>query len=396
MSGRKEKSKSLVLISFILLLIVIVGMSYGVSTLKGQGESESSQHVINLPENMTVSDIARINGLEIQGVEKSLKLKDPADLQKTLSDLGISSEEAKTKLTQAMASKMEEDSKDWVIIVAKFLLWLALLSTAFYFLRQGKMSPKLRMGMYLTSIFATGIILGSEPNPMSTPKDIISNLALKGIFFPPRAIAFVFFLGLVFLANKFICSWGCQFGTLQDLIFRLNRNSTDEKGIFKQYKVPFVLSNSIRILFFILFTLSAFLWSTDIIEVINPFNLYNPKVLGIGAVLFIGTVLLLSLFIYRPWCHFFCPFGLAGWLVEKFSWHKIRVNPATCSSCEKCVQACPSNVMGAILKQDKVVPDCFSCGTCISVCPTGSVNFESGKKLKSSVQVEDKTQNKGA
>ena len=37
-------------------------------------------------------------------------------------------------------------------------------------------------------------------------------------------------------------------------------------------------------------------------------------------------------------------------------------------------------VMEAILKQDRVVPDCFVCGTCIDVCPTKSVSFASGKR----------------
>jgi ferredoxin len=38
--------------------------------------------------------------------------------------------------------------------------------------------------------------------------------------------------------------------------------------------------------------------------------------------------------------------------------------------------------MGAILKQNKVIPDCFSCGVCLEACPTGSISFSAGKREK--------------
>jgi NAD-dependent dihydropyrimidine dehydrogenase PreA subunit len=89
-----------------------------------------------------------------------------------------------------------------------------------------------------------------------------------------------------------------------------------------------------------------------------------------------------SLFVYRPWCHFFCPFGLVGWIVEKKSLFKIKVNYDTCTACGTCTKACPSTVMDAILKQDRVTPDCFACATCIESCPTDSIHFAAGKRSK--------------
>jgi formate hydrogenlyase subunit 6/NADH:ubiquinone oxidoreductase subunit I len=38
--------------------------------------------------------------------------------------------------------------------------------------------------------------------------------------------------------------------------------------------------------------------------------------------------------------------------------------------------------MDAILKQDKVIPDCFSCGTCQNICPTKSITYEKGCRMK--------------
>ena len=67
-------------------------------------------------------------------------------------------------------------------------------------------------------------------------------------------------------ANKFICAWGCQLGALQDLIFRLNRNKKDTRGLLRQYKPPFIITNAIRIAFFVIFTAAAFLWTADIVD----------------------------------------------------------------------------------------------------------------------------------
>jgi ferredoxin len=38
--------------------------------------------------------------------------------------------------------------------------------------------------------------------------------------------------------------------------------------------------------------------------------------------------------------------------------------------------------MDAILKQDRVTPDCFACATCIESCPTDSIHFAAGKRSK--------------
>ncbi|AKA67903.1 4Fe-4S binding protein [Clostridium scatologenes] len=165
--------------------------------------------------------------------------------------------------------------------------------------------------------------LGISEKDASSKIQKALNFKAEEILFPPRIIALLVFLGIVLAANKFICGWACQFGTLKDFIFRLNRDSKDKEGIFKQYKIPFYISNTIRIVFFILFTFIAFVWSFDIVEAINPFTIFKPAALTSISIVFIFLLLVSSLFIYRPWCHLFCPFGLLGWIVKKCSRYKI-------------------------------------------------------------------------
>ena len=285
------------------------------------------------------------------------------------------------KVTKEGALHEEFESKNWVLIPIKFALWIGFLTMVFVYMRKGLITPKIRRIFYFVAVAVFGVILGSDPSPMGTVKDAVVLLGTKGVIFPPRMIALTLFLVMVFLANKFICSWGCQFGTLQDAIFRLNRKDNDKTGLFFQIKLPFVVTNTIRIATFCALAIVAFAWGFDIIGAVDPFKIYKPSVVAVYGWIFIGAVLVAGLFIYRPWCHLFCPFGLVGWIVEKISIFKIHVNYDTCIACEACAKACPSSVMEAILKRErKTIPDCFACATCIGVCPTNSISLKSGKR----------------
>ena len=280
-----------------------------------------------------------------------------------------------------MALAAEDAGKNWVKIPLKFALWFVFLSATFLLLKKRRDVSRFRNGLLFASVLLFGVVMGSDPSPMGTVKDAIHLYAATRAVFLPRLIALGIFLAIVFLANKYICAWGCQIGTLQDLIFQINRTDKNKAILGRQIKLPFALTNSIRALFFSVFTGSAFLWGLDIIDPLDPFKIYKPASLGLVGVIFIGLLLLASLFVYRPWCHLFCPFGLAGWLVEKASLVKVKVDYRTCIACQKCAAACPTTVMAAILKRDKkTIPDCFACYACREACPTASISFSAGKR----------------
>jgi polyferredoxin len=95
------------------------------------------------------------------------------------------------------------------------------------------------------------------------------------------------------------------------------------------------------VFFLFIFTVVAFAWGADIIDPLDPFKIYKPVYLTLTGAIFVGILLVSSLFIYRPWCHLFYPFGLVGWLVEKASRIRISVDYETCIACQKCATACP-------------------------------------------------------
>jgi Pyruvate/2-oxoacid:ferredoxin oxidoreductase delta subunit len=379
----KEPSVLRVLLLFFLLVTVTVSLSHVSAALwGGKPEKQPARKELVFSEGLSVMEFGSRNNIPNPVLKKVLGLETKSDLQKPLASFGLSKEQIQTRIDKASALEAEHESKNWIKIPVKFGAWFIFLGFVFGMMRKGKITARTRKILYLSAIILFGIILGSDPSPMGTVKDALHLYGSKKVIFPPRMTALAIFLLIVFLANKFICSWGCQLGTLQDLIFRLNRNSKDTKGILRQYKMPFGVSNTFRISFFIIFTVIAFGWALDIIDPIDPFKIYKPAVISSIGVTFISVVLVVSLLVYRPWCQLFCPFGLVGWLVEKISIFKINVDYETCIACEACAKACPSTVMGAILKQDRTIPDCFACGTCINICPTDSIRFAAMKRNK--------------
>ena len=110
---------------------------------------------------------------------------------------------------------------------------------------------------------------------------------------------------------------------------------------------------------------------------VNFFKLYGWSLPNVALVL-LPVLLALSLFVYRPFCQFVCPFGIYSWILENLSLYRVRVSEPLCIHCDKCVKACPTQAMkGRIHYSRKTfLPDCWACGACVDVCPTNAVAFD--------------------
>ncbi len=364
-----------------LIAVVVGGSLLSVSLWGGKPEQLPDPRHLRLRADMTPRQIQKTNRIPARVVGRAFGLRRDADWDRPLSARSLTPEQARARLVRTLALAAESGSKNWRKILLKFALWFLALSGAFFLLRTRRLTPGRRRATYLGAVLLFGVALGADPSPMGTVKDAIVLWGHSRAIFPPRMIALGVFLLMVVIFNKSICAWGCQAGTLQDLVFRLNRDPRDRRGRLPQWRPPFWLTNSVRIAFFVAFTAVAVIWATDIVGPLDPFKIFKPAKLGWVGGLFVGALLLASLFTYRPWCHFFCPFGLVGWLFEKLSVFRIRVDYDTCIACEACHRACPSTVMEGILKRQRAtLPDCFACGNCVEACPTGAVGLRAGRR----------------
>lgn len=353
----------------IMVIFLTILLSFGINKIFVDPElkKEEAREII-IKADQTAAELLKANNLPLTAFTRIFDRPESELNSTTIANSGISEPELLIKIKKITAIESENKRKNWQKIVLKFGLWIIFLFLTGRMLIKNKITVKNRKWFYLTAFIIFGILLGSDPGAMGTIKDAIVLYGQEKVIFPPRLVAFGVFIIMILVINKQFCGWGCQAGTFQDFLFHL----TPEK---LHKKVPFAISNTIRVIFVLLIVIFAFGFGLDIVESIDLFKIFAPQVLTVGGIVFIVTLLLVSLFIYRPWCLFFCPFGLAGWVIERFSFINVRIDRKICINCRKCVSACPNDAMTAILDQKKVKPDCFICGSCQEICPVKAIRI---------------------
>ena len=84
----------------------------------------------------------------------------------------------------------------------------------------------------------------------------------------------------------------------------------------------------------------------------------------------VGLLIVLSLFVNRPFCRAICPIGFVlGWVARIPYAQKLHID-STCGGCGKCETVCDKGaISGEKLHKHKVdVNACILCGECISQC----------------------------
>jgi len=251
------------------------------------------------------------------------------------------------------------------LILVKLALWIAAIAAAAILLRRRKVSAGVRLAFLIGGVLVFGFLFGAlipgdnNPNPVASLRALLTSALVRRQIVPPVVVLLVVLLATVWASNKSICGWGCQLGLLQDLLHRVR---------LPKWKPPFWLANSVRILALVALIGGLLAAGLDWIGVLDPFRLFQFNLtLWVGV--FSVAVLAASLFVYRPWCQFLCPFGLVGWLVEQVSLLRPRINQEACIHCKRCVKACPTQAMADLYAGKRVRADCFACGACIEACP---------------------------
>ena len=362
------------------LACVIVFSWFSVQYLSDQPADTEIPKDVVVRDDMTLQQVGQENGIAEKALRKAFGIKDDKGLETKISELNLPQKKVSNIVKNCAKNSQGYRQARTSRIRLKFILWVVFMVLLFILTKKGLVRFQSRKILYLVGIVIFGVFLGANPSPMSVFKNgvLLEDYEWGEAF--ARRMAFLGLLVTVILANKAICSWACQLGLLQDFIFRLPKNKNEKKSFFRQYKIPFVITNSVRVVFFLIVAVAGLAVGFDVIDDIDVFKVFKPREIGVLVGASIAVILTGSLFVYRPWCHLFCPFGLVGWVAEKISIFKIKVDYDKCIGCKICSKACPGTAMEAILERKRVVPDCFSCSTCIEVCPKKAIDFSSGKR----------------
>ena len=251
------------------------------------------------------------------------------------------------------------------LVLVKLVLWIATIIVATLLLTKRRVTSGLRLAFLIGGVLLFGFVFGAlipngqNPNPVASVRTLLAGALIQGKLLAPVAAMLLVLLVASWISNKSICGWACQLGLLQDLLYRLK---------LPKWQPPFWLSNGIRVLAFLALAAGMAVAGLDWIGVIDPFALFQFD-MTLWIAISVAVILLASLFAYRPWCRFLCPFGLLSWVAEQKSLLRPRVNRDACIQCQRCVKACPSGAMADFYADKACHADCFACGACIATCP---------------------------
>jgi len=150
----------------------------------------------------------------------------------------------------------------------------------------------------------------------------------------PLAVAAFFFLLLVFALffGRVFCAGACPLGAIQDVV------------LLRPVKLPDWLAHALGLLRYVYLgaaVLSAAMGSAFIICGYDPFVAFFRFSGSTKMALFGAAVLVISVFVGRPYCRFFCPYSvLLKWLSKVSKWHT-TITADECVQCRLCEDACP-------------------------------------------------------
>ena len=165
-------------------------------------------------------------------------------------------------------------------------------------------------------------------------------------------------IGIIF--GRIFCGKICPYGLVQDLL----------------YKIPFPKKihafKADKYLRYLKYFIILFLIGTNTFGLFTTASTTSPDVSVLTVVGFFILVLL-SVFISRPFCKYLCPVGGLNGLFNLLPSNKYKVNQDTCNKCGACMRVCKMDIEP--YKASNSV-ECVRCGKCKKNCPFHAI--ESG------------------
>ncbi|MEA2068362.1 MAG: 4Fe-4S binding protein [Verrucomicrobiota bacterium] len=172
--------------------------------------------------------------------------------------------------------------------------------------------------------------VGSVQNVMAGICDPGYGVSLAVLIFFAAPLVFALLFGRVF------CAAVCPLGAIQEAV------------AIKPVKVPPAVEKVLSVFPYIylgLTMLSVAMGAGFIICQYDPFVGFFRMGASFGMLAFGGLMLVLGIFVARPYCRFLCPYGvLLNWC-SKLSRRHAVITPSDCIQCSLCADSCPYNAI---------------------------------------------------
>lgn len=183
-------------------------------------------------------------------------------------------------------------------------------------------------------------------------------------------------LFLISLAGGAIfCGWICPFGTIQEYLGRVAEKLGIRKKNLISKKWDRIFRNFKYIVLIVVLIQSARYFKL-VFETYDPyytiFNLWSSDI-TLTAVAVLGVTLILSLFIERAYCKYFCPLGAINGIMNRINIFRLKKDRKSCIDCKLCDSACPMDIK---VSESEDIKDssCTKCMKCSDSCPVNKKN----------------------
>lgn len=150
----------------------------------------------------------------------------------------------------------------------------------------------------------------------------------------PWYVILIFLLPIVFtlLFGRVFCAGVCPLGALQELInvrnLRISKAVSATLGIIPWIYLAFTILYAATRSQFLICRFDPF---------IGIFRLGGD----LGIIIFGIALLVMSVFVGRPFCQYLCPYGAVLSIFASLSWKKLGITDKTCINCGLCIRSCP-------------------------------------------------------
>lgn len=224
--------------------------------------------------------------------------------------------------------------------------------------------------------------------PIGSLQAVLGSRDYKFSFY---VVGFLLFFGSLF--GRFICGWLCPFGLIQDLLykipfFRKRKNLPGHRALIWMKYI-------ILVLFVILLPLLAvdiigqgspwfcqYICPSGTLTAGIPLVLLNETLKNAVGGLFIWKIsilvliVVLALWVYRPFCKYVCPLGAVYSVFNPIALYRYQVDESTCIQCGRCQEACGMDIK---VWEHPNSLECIRCGDCIKECPVNAISKKGGK-----------------
>ncbi|MBN2313537.1 MAG: 4Fe-4S binding protein [Sedimentisphaerales bacterium] len=214
------------------------------------------------------------------------------------------------------------------------------------YLIQKKRSRRAIFGLMVFSLLYFGFYRKGCVCPIGATQNIVLSIFDSEYVVPITVVAF-FLLPLVFTLffGRSFCAAVCPLGAVQDLV------------LSRPISIPTWIERSLRLLAYVYLgaaVLFAATGSAFIICRYDPFVAIFRLTGSLNILILGGCLLLIGVFIGRPYCRFLCPYGVILRHLSRLSKWRVTITPDECIQCKLCEEACP---FGAIQKPSSKWPE---------------------------------------